>query len=546
LHGIEGLGILLIMIRALLVFLVCFSGCRSPHQAQHQNLLRLNLFTEPPTLDSRKATDVTSMSMLIMLFEGLTRLGEGDRPHPAAAEKIEVSEDGKTYTFTLRETQWSNGEPVTAEDFAYAWQTMLDPKFPSLFAYKLYVIENAELVKEGKLPMSALGVKAIDPKTLVVTLKFPTPYFLELVAFPTFYPVNKKIDQVNPDWAASSGSQYISNGPFQLDSWKHESEILATKNPLYWDAKAVKLDAIHLAMIDDTTTEFYMYEMNELDWCGSPLSNLPPEFIPALIAEGKAHFYPAAASYYYKVNTDIYPLNNVNIRKALGTAINRKDIVTHVTQAGQKPALALVPEMPGWSPPSTLFKDGDIEGAKALFNKGLEELDLTLEQFPTTTLSFNTNREHQKIAQAIQQQWSEVLGIKIELTHFDWKVYLSKISKQDYQIGRMGWVGDFNDPVSFLEPFKYRNDPEKGGNNDTGWERPEYIAYLDAAAKELDLNKRAHILREAEALLIGDMPVIPIYYLMYGYLKKPYLHGVFLSSLGTIDFKQAYLEKEKP
>ena len=529
----------------LLLLTACLAAaCGSTPGTDYRNMLRLNLYTEPPTLDSRKATDATSMNVLMMLFEGLTRMGSGDQPQPAAAETIEVSEDGRTYTFTLRDMLWSNGAPVTAGDFLYTWQTMLDPKFPGLFAYKFYVIENAKEVKEGKLPMSALAVSAPDPKTLVVTLKYPTPYFLELTAFPTFYPIYRPSDLANSEWAAEAGPQFVTNGPFQLKTWHHESEIVVTKNPHYWDASAVKLAGLHLAMIDDTTTEFYMFEMNELDWCGSPLSNLPPEFIPALIQEGKAHFYPAAASYYYKINTQSYPLNNANIRKALGYSINRKDIVTHITQAGQKPATALVPEMPGWSPPSKLFSDGDVNDAQKFFAKGLAELGLTLEQFPVITLSYNTNREHQKIAQAIQHQWKDVLGINAQLIHYDWKVYLSKISNQDYQVGRMGWVGDFNDPISFLEPFKYRNNPEQGGNNDTGWERPEYIAYLNAADQELNVKKRTQILREAEALLIGDMPVIPLYFLMYGYLKKPYVHDVYLSSLGIADFKHAYLKRE--
>lgn len=529
--------------RIFLVVLTCVVASCSPKSSpKESNILRLNLYTEPPSLDSRKATDATSMNMLIMLFEGLTRMGFDDKPCLASAQKIEVSEDGRTYTFTLREARWSNGALVTSDDFLYAWQSILDPKFPGLYAYKLYVIENAEAIKLGKLPASALGVSAPDPKTLIVTLKYPTPYFLELVAFPTFYPIYKPSEIANKDWAASACAEYVSNGPFQLTQWEHESEILVTKNPHYWDADAVKLAGLHLVMIDDTTTEFYMFEMNELDWCGSPLSNLPPEFIPALLAEGKVHFYPAAASYYYKINTEKFPLNNANIRRALGHSINRQDIVTHITQAGQKPALALVPQMPGWSPPSQLFSDGDTEGARTLFAEGLKELEITADEFPLLTFSFNTNREHQKIAQAIQQQWKDVLGVNVELVHYDWKVYLSKISHQDYEIGRMGWVGDFNDPVSFLEPFKFRNDPEKGGNNDTGWENPSYIAYLNAAEQELNLRKRSEILRKAEALLIDEMPVIPLYFLMYGYIKKPYVHGVYLSSLGIVDFKNAYIE----
>jgi oligopeptide transport system substrate-binding protein len=530
----------------LALFVTLLTSCGNPSNTNPKQILRLNIFTEPPTLDPRKATDSTSVNVLLNLFEGLTRIGEDHQPHPAIAETIAVSEDRRVYTFTLRQAHWSNGEKVTAHDFLYAWQTLLDPHFPSLFAYKLYVIEHAAEIKSGALPMETLGARALDEQTLEVTLKYPTPYFLELAAFPTFYPINRQIDKKNPEWAADAGSDYVSNGPFQLKTWEHESEIVAIKNPHYWDAEVVKLEALHLAMIDDTTTEFYMFEMDELDWAGSPMSNLPPDLIPAFKEEKIKNklpvtFYPATAVYYYKINTLHPPLENVSIRKALSYAINRKDIVEHVTQAGQTPATALVPPMPGWEKRAPLFKDGDHELAKTLFARGLEELKITREQFPNLTLCYNTNREHEKIAQAIQQQWKETLRIDVELTHCDWKVYLSKITKQDYQIGRMGWVGDFHDPVSFLEPFKFRNDPDSDGNNDTGWEHPDYIAYLDQAEQELDVSKRAELLRKAEALLISEMPIIPIYYIVNGYLKKKYVQDVYLSPLGTADFKKSYI-----
>lgn len=521
--------------------IVCtMAGCanqnHSPKIKQH---LRLNIYSEPPSLDPRKATDSTSMNVLLMLFEGLMRIGEDHKPHLALAEKLTLSEDKKSYEFVIRESYWSNGERLTSKDFLYAWQTMLDPKFPSLFAYKLYDIENAAEIKNGKLPVEALGVEAPNDQTLIIHLRFPTPYFLELLAFPTFYPINKSIDQQKPNWADEAGPEFISNGPFTLKKWQHDNEIIVVSNSQYWDREAVRLQQIHLSMIDDVTTEFYMYEGGELDWAGSPLSNLPPDFISAL--KKVANFYPASAVYYYKINTKHFPLGNTNIRKALGYAINRKEIVEHVTQGGQIPATCLVPPMPGWNS-LNLFKDGNDKAAVELFKKGLEELGLLPEKFPTITLSFNTNREHQRIAQAIQQQWKKVLGIDIQLLHFDWKVYLSKISSQNFEIGRMGWIGDFNDPISFLEPFKYNNDPETGGNNDTGWENPFYTALLNRAQKETDGEKRNDLLHQAEALLISEMPIIPIYFIVNGYLKKPYVHGVYLSPLGMMDLKKAYLQ----
>ena len=523
--------------RLLIIALCCLAGCsKQPNKAQ---LLRLNLYNEPPTLDSRKATDTTSMNVLLNLFEGLTRIGVDHQPHPAAAETIEISEDQLTYTFKLRECYWSNGERVTSDDFLCSWNKLLDPKFPSPFAYKHYVIKNGIGVKEGRLPLEELGVAAPDEQTLIVTLEHRAPYFLELLAFPTFFPVNKTIDDQYEDWSAEAGPLFVSNGPYLLDSWTHEDEIKLKKNPLYWDEGEVSLDEVHFLMIDDTMTEFYMYEMGELDWAGSPLSNLPTEILPALQKEGTLFTYSTSGVYFYKINTDTFLGNNLKIRRALGLAINRRMIVDHILQGDQMVATALVPPMPNWEQPNQYFRDGDLSKAQKLFQEGLDELGVTKEGLKPLVLSFNSNREHQKIAQAIQQQWKEGLGIRVELETLDWKVYLSKINKQNYEIARLGWLADYHDPLSFLEPYKFRDNPHIGGNNETGWEHPEYTSLLNAAERESDAHLRRELLRQAEKILVDEMPVIPLYYIINSYLKKPYVQDVYLSPLGTMDLKWA-------
>lgn len=525
----------------LITLSISLAGC-SPSKPKKESELRLNMYCEPPSLDSRQATDSTSMNTLLMLFEGLTRIGFDHKPHPALAKKIRISQDQLTYVFKLRRAHWSNGDLITADDFVYAWSKILDPSYPSLFAYKLYPILNAAEIKEGKLPLESLGVRALNPSTLEVTLKFPAPYFLELCAFPTYFPINKKNDLANPDWSFKGGEEYVCNGPFKLETWDHENEIVVKKNPHYWDASSVILETIRLAMINDTATEFYMFEMGELDWSGSPLSNLPTDFIPALKKENKLFNYPGAGIYFYKINTDHFPFGNKKIRKALGLAINRNALVEHVTQGGQMPAMGLIPPMPGWNYPRCTFEDGNKGEAKRLFDEGLKEVGLTCETFPAIKLSYNTNREHQMIAQAIQQQWKEVLGIVTELDNVEWGVYLSKINKQDYQIGRMGWLGDFHDPISFLTPYKFKDNPNVGGNNETGWEHPDYIAHLEAADIELDPIKRAKHLSLAEDILMDEMPIIPLYYINFAFLKKPYVKGVYLSALGFADFKYAFCD----
>lgn len=505
-------------------------------------VLRTNIYTEPPSLDPRKASDSTSANVLIALFEGLTRIGFDHSPQPALAEKIEISEDQLTYTFTLREAYWSNGDPVTSSDFLYSWKSNLEPTFPSTFAYKLFVIKNARQIKEGSLSEESLGAIAPDARTLIVTLEHPTPYFLELTAFPTFFPIHEKTAKTNPLWADEATSDFVSNGPFYITFWNHNCELYLKKNGFYWDRNSVSLLGLQFYMIDDVMTEYYMFESNEVDWAGSPISNLPLEIIPMLVEQKKAVSYPAAATYFYKLNTERFPFNNKNIRKAFGYAICRQDIVDHIAQAGQTAAFGLVPPMPGWEGSVCIFPDGDRKQALHYLNLGLQELGITKEEIPPIKLTYNSNREHQKIAQAIQQQWQEGLGITVELENFDWKVFLGKVNSQDYQIARSSWIIDFIDPVSFLEPYYSKNASTYAGcNNETGWEHPYYRSLLDEAERTLDKEKRFQLLRQAEIFLIEEMPLIPIYHIVFAYLKKPYVHNVYISPMGMLDFKWAQL-----
>lgn len=520
------------------LFLLFLAACTTSPKGEQE--LRLNLYSEPPTLDPRKATDSTSVNVLLALFEGLTRVDSDNEPKPALAESIKISKDGLIYTFRLRESKWNNGDPITAHDFLKTWQQVLIPSYPAPYAYKLFVIKNGAAIKEGKLPVEKLGVEVPDDQTLIITLEHPTPYFLELLAFPSFFAVNQKSAAATDDWAGNAGPLFVSNGPFNLDKWEHDSEINLVKNPLYWDQDDVCLDNINMSMIDDSTTEFNMFESGELDWAGSPLSNLPSDILPAIEAEGILHTYPIAGGYYYRINTTSFPLTNVHIRQALSYAINREEIIKHVLQGGEQPALGLVPPVSDNSP-HDFFHDGDIKLAQKTFKKGLEELGI--EKLPTLSLSYNTNREHQKIAQVIQQQWKEVLGVETSLDHVDWKVYLAKIAAMDYQISRMGWLEDYNDPLSFLEPFRYNDDGPYGNNNNTGWTNPTYSELLEQAENELNPKKRLQYLLKAEAIIMEAMPVIPLYFLTFKYVKKPYVKGVYLNPNGTVDYKWAYIEK---
>jgi oligopeptide transport system substrate-binding protein len=533
----------------LLVFSVFLSACAGSQnnadegdKAEKGDVaqdLRININSEPPSLNPGLAKDSTSGTVLRNLFEGLTRINLKGEPEMAAAEKVDVSEDQKTYTFTLRDATWTNGDPVTANDFVYAWKWALDPANQSEYAYQLYYIEGAQAFNEGTGSADAIGLKAIDEKTLEVKLVNPTPYFLELTAFYTYLPVNSKVAEANPNWANDAGDSYTSNGPFKMKEWSHSEKVVLEKNDTYWDADTVKLDSITMIMVNDPNTELSMFDNGELDWAGSPNSQLPTDAMQALRDNGTLNVQSIAGIYNYKFNTKVEPLNNVNIRKALALAINRKDIIDNIAQGEQMPAMAIVPPTMFEENEKGYFKDNDVKKAKELLQKGLEELGYSdVSQLPEISISYNTNEAHQKIAQAIQDMWKTNLGINVTLNNQEWAVYLDSVDNGDYQVARMGWLGDFNDPINFLESYRTADT----GNNDTGWENEEFKKLIDQSATEADHEKRLEILKDAEAILIDEMPVAPIYFYTNTWVQKENLKDVAISGLGDVQYKWAHFE----
>ncbi|MBU8725269.1 MULTISPECIES: peptide ABC transporter substrate-binding protein [Bacillus] len=518
------------------------SGDSTSSSGEAKTTLNVNISTEPFSLHPGLANDSTSGSVIRQTFEGLTRINAEGKPENAMASDIKTSADGKTYTFTLRDAKWSNGDPVTAEDFEYAWKWALDPKNESQYAYQLYYIKGAEAANKGEAKVADVGIKAKDKKTLVVELENPTPFFTELTAFYTYMPVNKKVAEKNKNWYTNAGENYVSNGPFVLSQWKHGGTITLEKNNEYWDKDTVKLKKINMSMIKDTNTELSMFQKGELDWAGSPTGNLPTESLQKLKKDGGLKIQTIAGIYNYKFNTEVKPLNNANIRKALAYSINRQAIVDKITQGEQVPAMAIVPPtMEGFTDNKTgYFKDHDVDTAKKLLEKGAKELGYkSVSDLPALKLSYNTDEAHQKIAQAIQEMWKKDLGLKVELDNSEWNVYIDKIHSGDYQIGRMGWLGDFNDPVNFLELYKDKD----GGNNDTGWESKEYKQLLNDSAKETDKTKREEMLKKAEEIIINDMPIAPIYFYTQLWVQDPKLKGVVVSGLGDVQYKWAHFEK---
>jgi oligopeptide transport system substrate-binding protein len=518
--------------RQILLFVIVaflFSSCQPTPRKDRQSL-RINIGEEPQTLDPRKARDIKDQTLMRMLFEGLTRVNKEEKIELALAESYQISQDLKTYTFIVRPAKWTNGDAVLAEDFVFAWKKILDPSFPSDYAAQLYVIKNAKGAKQGKLDLSTVGVEAINSKTLKVELENPTPYFLELLASPCFFPIHQKNDQQHPKWAGDP-SQYVSNGPFSFSEWKHQDFLKLKKNPSYWDHSSVFLNEIELVMVTEET-ELGMFEKEELDWAGSPLSILSVDALNTLREKNLLHTQPILGTHFLRANVERAPFQHPWIRWAFALGIHRQSIIDHILQGNQVAATGLVPPVMNLQK-EPFFKDGDASMAKALFETAKKELELS--KMPEIILTYTMNERNHLIAQAVQQQWYQAFGIRIHLEGVERKIYFDRISKQDYQLSIGSWVADFNDPVNFLENFKYRTT----GTNNTRWENPQYIQILDHSFAANDENKRKELLSRGERILIDEMPVIPIFHYTLLYVKNKKLHDVVLTSMGNIDFKWA-------
>ena len=505
--------------------------------AQH---IHLNLKSEPPTLDPRKGGDIISSHMHFLLFEGLMRLNPDNSISPSQAKTFDLSEDGLVYTFTLRDSTWSNGDPVTAYDFEKSWKDILDPSFPSANAHLLYPIKNAEAAKRGAVALSDVGVLAKDAKTLVVTLEVPTPYFLDLVSFCVFFPVHSQTDKENPDWAYNAGKDFVSNGPFLLKEWKHHNEIVAVKNPTYWDVGRVKPTSIHFSMIENEMTALQMFESGKLDMIGEPLSPLPIDALPTLKKGGRIQQNPVAATTMITFNVTKPPFSNVKIRKAFAYAINRAAIVGNITQMNELAACNAIPPVLKNNRNHLFFKDADRAQARALLQEGMQELGITQEDFREFAYYYTTSEIHHKVAQAIQQQWKDVLGVHIKVENLDHKILLDKLTKRDYAFAQNFWIAQYNDQMNILERFKYKGNVKNYAN----WEHPDYIRLLEASCY-VNGTKRAEILEQAEALFLSEMPICPIYHWEMAYMFQPHLYGIGLTSVCDIVFENLAIDGKK-
>jgi oligopeptide transport system substrate-binding protein len=517
--------------------LICVA-CRQPQPpvARDSSTLRISMEGDPQTLDPRRARDLATATVIHMLYEGLMRTQADGQPAPALAETVTISPDQKTYTFQLRPSSWSNGQPVTAADFEETWKSLLNPQFPSPNAYQLYVIRGAQAAKEGQASNDQVGVHAQNDSTLVVELEQPTPYFLHLVSTHFFYPVHTSLRQQPADSSALPDSQIVTNGPFKLEKWSRHNELTTTPNPHYWDKNNIHLKCIHCIVLDNPTA-LQLFHRGELDWTGSPLSTLSIDALASLGNQGQLEITPAAGVYLFRVNTERPPFHHVKMRQAFALALNRADLVEYVLQGNQSPAFGLVPH--SFIPGQPFFEDDDLHLARRLFQEALEEQELTLQNFPPVTIFYSSGERSHKIAQVAQQQWQEAFGVTVALQSSEAKVYFDRLKNHDYQLGISSWFADFRDPISFLEIFKRKDN----GTNNTQWESEQFIDLLNQSALASQPDERHKLLKHAERVIINEMPVIPLFYASYNYVKSPAVKGVYFSELGYLDFKNAYLNE---
>lgn len=517
-----------------------------PAKEKAEQKIVYNLGADPKTIDPQLNSAVDGSTVINNAFEGLMREADNCKIVEGVAESHEVSDDEMHYTFHLRkDAKWSDGKPVVAGDFEYAWKRALNKDTAAEYAYQLYYIKNGEAFHAGKAKEEDVGVKAVDDYTLEVDLESPTKYFLSLTAFPTYFPVRKDVVESAKDRWALSPDTYISNGPFKMSEWKEKESITFVKNENYWNKDAVKLETLEMRLIDDEITYLNAFKSGELDIIEAP----PQSELPGLLADGTAKSYVNLGTYFYAINVsdkakEVDPaaaeaISNPKVRKALSLALDRQLIVDKVSQGGQKPALSYVPEGIVDSAGKNFVKNylkptADIEQAKKL----LEEAGYPNgEGMPTLTLTFNTSQGHQNVAQAVQDMWKKNLGINVELKNEEWAVFQDTRNNFQYIIARHGWSADYNDPMTFLDMWTTGN-----GQNNIGYANPKYDEKIKAARAELDDAKRTQILHEAEDMLMEDMPIIPVYYYNSILCVNQKVKGVIKSPLGQANFIGAYVE----
>ena len=500
-----------------------------------EQVITVNWGTEPPSLDPGLASDTTSANILYNIMERVVQLDEDLNPQPAAAESWEVSEDGTTVTLTLRDDlAWTNGDPVTAEDYEYSWKRTVSPDLAADYAYQFFGIQGAQEYNSCEKNCDALadqvGVNAVDERTLEITLTSAQPWFIQQLAHHSFMAVHRPtVEQFGEKW--TEAANIVTNGAFQLERWEHSSRIDLVKWEEWRNADEVSLTRVNGRMITDGVTAVQAFEAGEVDATGT----LPPEELPRLKETEDYQQYPALGTYYYGVNVET--VSDVNQRRAMALAIPRRAIIDNIAQADQLPASGFSPQgIPGFdtlNPESPFLpEEGDIEAAKEL---------MAQVQSPKRNINLLLNDApgHREIAVAIQAAWKE-LGLNVTIRQQEWAQFLEFIGPppdKSIDVFRLGWIGDYVDAYNFLELWTCES-----GNNSTNFCNQEYDQLVEQARETPDDEERYELYAQMEEILHGEdgeMPVLPIYWYTYTQLERPSIQDSYnLNLLDQIDLTQ--------
>jgi oligopeptide transport system substrate-binding protein len=526
-----------------LVLGACSGGERRVDTGNATGVLHWGNGTEPQALDPHITTGMPEYHIQEALFEGLVTKDPATLgPVPGVAESWEVSDDGLIYRFHIRaNARWSDGTPLTAEDFRWSWWRALQPKLANEYAYMMFTLKNAEAYVTGKITdFSQVGIRVIDPLTLELELSAPTPYFLQLLDHHSYFPVPKHViekfgsatDRFTP-W--TQPENMVSNGSFKLVGWKMNKYVRVEKNPQYWDAAHVRLNAVVFYPTENISTEERMFRSGQLHYTNDTPIDKIPLYRDTRPDEIRLDLY--LGTYFYALNVTRPALNDVRVRRALAMSIDRKTLVETVLKGINPPAYAVTPPGTlGYQPPK-LF-DFDPEAARKLLaeagypdGKGMPPLEIL----------YNTHEQHRKIAVAVQQMWKKYLNIDVTMVNQEWKVYLDTRDNMDYTIVRYSWIGDYVDPNTFLDMWL-----KGGGNNKTGWSNAQFDDLIQRKIPAMKTQaERFAGFHQAETILMQEMPVIPVYTYATKHLISPSVKGMPFNIMDYFSFKHMYLEAPK-
>ncbi len=515
-----------------------FSSCKRAKNITNNKTLSINFFYNPITIDPRKKSDPVTSTFHFMLYDGLTHLEEDGSVTNAIADHIEISGDKLKYTFHLKDTFWSDGSKLTAYDFEASWKTVLEPDFPSAVAGLFYPIKNAENAKKGLRSINDVGITAKDPLTLVIELERPTPYFLELTAYSAYFPLPSQIAQSKNNFDVNHNR--IFNGPFALKKWKQDHEIILRKNPKFWNEEHVKLDQIHISLVQNEETALQIYHKNKLHFLGGFTSPLPVCSLPKLKSEQQLKIVQTSGANFCTFNLKSPIFKNINIRKAFANAIDKESIVKDITTLDEVVADRLIPTFMKKKGIEIVYQDAKKITPLEFLEFGLQELGLQKKDLPPITYAYFNTELQKNIAASLQSTWLKSLGIKVELHQYDLQYFLQLLHSKEFEIAQMSWITQYTDPMNILERFEDKNSCKNYGS----FENKNYQKFLQDSFYAKNLDDRNNLIQKAENILLDELPIQALYFYNYVYIQKEFLKNVQISPIGTCLFHYAYLENQ--